>query len=242
MQTTSTLYKQLLAAEHEVRYRVLMDPNNTEYGMGRLISIQTSNQLFEDGSPNVGNAIAGQLDLKLTGFIKEPPKLGKIKIQSQLYSDDQASEWITNGVYFIDTREKDAVTGEITIQGYDAMRKGDQDIYKDGTYYEEWPKTDIEAVNFIAESYLGCTVDERTTELLTRGYEIPFPGYGSEAITARGLLQYIAGINGGNFIISPRGELRFIPLNHIPPKPGSLVDTNGDYIVFGRYRITVEET
>lgn len=245
MQSTSSTYKQLLAADHEVRYRALIyTGTNTydTYGMGYITSLKTSHQLFDSGNPNVGNAIAGQIDLGLRGFISEPPKLAKIKIQTQLYSGNTSSEWLTTGVYFIDTREKDELTGEITIHGYDAMMKGEQDIYKDGTYYETWPKTDIETVQFLAGSdYLDCSVDSRTTELLTRGYSIPFPGYGDNAITVRGMLQYIAGINGGNFIISPTGELRFVQLNNLPPEPGVLTDEDGACIIFGGNRIIVED-
>lgn len=244
MQSTSSVYKQLLAADHDIRYRVLIYSSESSYrtyGMDYITSLKTSHQLFEGGNPNIGNAIAGQIDLGLREFQKEPPKLAKIKVQVQLFSVTATSEWVTTGIYFIDTREKNELTGEITIHGYDAMLKGDQDIYKDGTYYETWPKTDIEAVNFIASDYLGVTVDERTTELLTRGYEIPFPGFGDNAITARGLLQYIAGINGGNFIISPIGELRFVQLNHLPPEPGVLSDEDHVGIIFGGYRIIVED-
>ena len=244
MQSTSSTYKQLLAAEHDIRYRILIYRGLSTYdiyGMNYITSIRTSHQLFEGGNPNVGNAIAGQIDLGLRGFIHEPPKLAKIVVQVQLYSGTTNSEWLTTGTYFIDTRERDAVTGEITIHGYDAMLKGEQDIYKDGTYYETWPKTDIEAVNYIASNYLGCSVDSRTTELLTRKNKIPFPGYGDNAITARGLLQYIAGINGGNFIISPIGQLRFVQLNNLPPEPGVLTDENDSAIIFGGYRIIVEE-
>ena len=244
MQSTSSTYKQLLAAEHDTRYRVLIYTGTNSYdtyGMDYITSLKTSHQLFEGGNPNVGNAIAGQIDLSLRRFISEPPKLAKIVIQIQLYSGSTSSEWLTTGTFFIDTRDRDEYTGEITIHGYDAMLKGEQDIYKDGTYYETWPKSDIEAVNFIASDYLGCSVDPRTTELLTRNYQIEFPGYGDNAITARGLLQYIAGMNGGNFIITPTGALRFVQLNHLPPEPGVLIDENGAAIVFGGYRIIVED-
>lgn len=244
MQSTSSVYKQLLAADHDIRYRVLIyssESSYSTYGMDYITSIKTSHQLFEGGNPNIGNAIAGQIDLGLRGFKKEPPKLAKIKVQVQLYSDSATSEWLTTGVFYIDTREKDELTGEIIIHGYDAMLKGEQDIYKDGTYYETWPKTDIDAVRFIASDYLGVGVDERTNELLTRGYQVPFPGYGDNAITARGLLQYIAGINGGNFIISPVGELRFVQLNHLPPEPGILSTEDGEGIIFGNVGIIVEE-
>lgn len=245
MQQTSSTYKQLLAAEHSVRYRVRIYKSENSYdtyGMDYITQIKTSHQLFESGNPNVGNAIAGQIDLGLRRFKTNPPKLAKIVVQTQLYYESTSSEWLTTGTFFIDTREKDEITGEITIHGYDAMLKGEQDIYKDGTYYETWPKTDIETVNLIASDYLGCEVDERTTQLLTRNYSIPFPGYGDSAITARGMLQYIAGINGGNFIISPVGKLRFVQLNGLPPEPGVLIENEDDAaIIFGGYRIIVED-
>ena len=217
MQNTSALYNSIFASEHTTEYKVVIGSSNTTYDMSYITGLSTTHQVFDDGNPSIGNAISAQIDLSLREFITEPEKMAIIKPYVRLKNQNgTVSEWLQKGVFYIDTRKKDYSTGEITIHGYDALLRGDKDIYTNDASYEEWPKSDIDCVTYLASTFLDAELDSRTISLMTREYEIPFPGYGDDAIQARSLLAYIAGMYGGNFVMSDTGQLRLIVLNNIP--------------------------
>lgn len=129
------------------------------------------------------------------------------------------SEWIQQGVYFVDTREvikSDSGEDVLAIHGYDAMLIAEQN-YPSSNH--SWPYKDALVVAEIA-SAIGVSVDSRTSSYLTAGHMIDLPiGY-----TMREVLERISGMNCGSFVFSPIGELLFVPLY------GFDYEVTGDYL------------
>ena len=142
------------------------------------------------------------------------------------------SEWLQQGKFFVDTREitnNDDGLPMLTLHGYDAMMMAEQDY---DTTDLEWPATDVDIVREIA-SKLSTDVDPRTIEFMTGGYELPLPtGY-----SLRETLAIIAAKYIGSFIISDTGLLRLVSLLDLPRETYLLIDSDGNYIVFGEDRI-----
>lgn len=140
------------------------------------------------------------------------------------------SEWLPQGVYFVDTREvthNDDGLDILTIHGYDAMLKAEND-YPSTNHV--WPYKDILVVNEIAQA-IGVSVDSRVANFMTIGYMINLPaGY-----SMRETLEQIASAYAGNFCISPEGKLVFVPIyGYGEDFTGNyLAVENGDALVFG---------
>ena len=150
-------------------------------------------------------------------------------------TESLTSEWIPQGVFYIDTRQITANYNGIPvliIHGYDAMMKAEQE-YSSNSVVSTAP--DTQYVQAIADE-IGVTVDPRTWEIM-RGYEIPFPlGY-----TMREILGYIAASYVGCFIMTDEGKLRLVSLLGLPEEAhGDLLgDEYGDAILFGGVGILV---
>lgn len=144
------------------------------------------------------------------------------------------SEWLAQGVYYIDTREvtqNNNGLDVLTMHGFDAMLKTEQ-IYSSNSAVGD--NLDIAYVRAIA-SAIGVTVDPRTWEIMQTGYMIPFPlGY-----SMREILGYIASAYAGCFIMSDTGQLRLVALANIEGETRYLIDNAGDAIIFGDDRILV---
>ena len=233
MQTTSALYQSIIADDnHWFETRLVIDGVGI-FGETDLFSISTSHQMFH-GTPTIGSAVAGEINVKMVypqGVTI--PTMAKLMPQVRVCNESQQSEWIAQGIYYIDTRERtvsDANEDVLVLHGYDAMLKAEQmyngDILGDST--------DVEMVGEIA-SQLGLSVDSRTYDLMTEAYTIPLPvGY-----TYREILGYIAAMYAGCFIMSDAGELRLVSIMELPPETNYLIDQDGDAITFGGDRILV---
>lgn len=133
-----------------------------------------------------------------------------------------ASEWIQQGVYYIDTREYiDSEVETIKITAFDAMMKAEQD-YPDTNH--NWPYLDKNVVSEIAQT-IGVPVDSRVNGFLTAGYMVELP----TNYTMREALENIAASYCGNFVITSEGKLMFVPLWGLDPvEDGNyLADSDG---------------
>ena len=178
----------------------------------------------------IGGAVAKEIDLVL----RQPgtiPRMAKMIPSYRLVKGTQASEWIQKGIYYIDTRSVDEVTGVMTIHGYDDMLKAEQ-VWEPAQSLE-FPMTMVQAVNVIAQ-LMGVTLDPRT--VLNQSYTIDYP---ANNYTLRDLLRYIAVANAGNWIITDEGKLRLVSFGEIPVETNYLVEEGGDAITFGGDRILV---
>lgn len=150
-------------------------------------------------------------------------------------TEELTSEWIPQGIYFIDTREVTANNNGLNIlslHGFDAMLKAEQPYSSNATVSDA---PDTEYVQAIADA-IGVEVDSRTWDIM-RGYAMPFPlGY-----SMREVLGYIASSYIGSFVMTDEGKLRLVSLLGLPDRPGEtlLGDEQGNAIVFGDDTILV---
>lgn len=231
MQSTSALYNNIVAGEHEFQFRLIIDGVGT-FGEDQIESISTSIQMF-DGTPDVGKAVAGEVTISMLLPNVAIPKMAVLRPQTRAVNATQQSEWIPQGVYYIDTRERTKNNDGLnilTIHGYDAMLRAEQ-MYAGRITGNS---TDIQMVNEIAYQ-MGVSVDARTTALMTNAYTIPLPtGY-----SYREVLGYIASMYVGCFIMSDEGKLRLVSLLELPHETNYLIDQIGNAITFGGDRILV---
>lgn len=212
MQTTSALYKQIVATEgHWFETKISLSGH--ELLERQIISLERDNQAMTQAKPSVGGALAGSLALTIIAPTFTIPRMAEIDVYIRARTDTLTSEWLPAGVYFIDTRAHDQTAngvGLMRITAYDAMLKGEQD-YPDTSH--DWPYLDRLVVAEIA-SAIGVTVDSRTNSFLTAGFLIDLPiGY-----TIRETLEHIAAAYGGNFVITAENKLLFVPLYGLDPE------------------------
>ena len=241
MQPTSETYKALLAAgaPKEVRARIYVsDYFYNQFGQDSIVESTTRSSMLGSGL-TVGNCIAKELNLVLrTGQIRyQIPRMAKIIMAYRLYDSAQAySEWYPKGTFFIDTREEG--NGVLKITAFDAMLKGEQSYMRTGIQ-GNWPQKDKDIVRQCAYR-LGVSLDPRTESIITREFDVGYPGYGDGAYSVREVLGFIGQMYGGNWIITDEDKLRLIILGDIPDDATNLLVTqNGDYITIGGYRIRV---
>lgn len=232
MQSTSALYQTIIAGDHWFETRLIIDGVGT-YGETDLFAMSTTHEMFHN-SPTIGSAVAGEITVKMV-YPQDVtiPAMAKLLPQVRACNATQQSEWISQGVYYIDTRERTVTEyGEsvLELHGYDAMLKAEQ-MYNGRITGDS---TDIQMVNEIAYQ-MGVSVDSRTTALMTAAYTIPLPtGY-----SYREILGYIASMYVGCFIITDEGKLRLVSITELPPETNYLIDEQGDAITFGGDRILV---
>ena len=233
MQTTSALYQTIIADDsHWFETRLVIDGVGT-YGETDLFAMSTTHEMFHN-SPTIGSAVAGEITVKMVYPTNVTiPVMAKLLPQVRVCNATQQSEWISQGVYYIDTRERTVTDyGEsvLELHGYDAMLKAEQ-MYNGRITGDS---TDIQMVNEIAYQ-MGVSVDSRTTTLMTAAYNIPLPtGY-----SYREVLGYIASMYVGCFIITDEGKLRLVSITELPPETNYLINEQGDAITFGGDRILV---
>ena len=232
MQPTTALYREILAVpDHWFETQLVIDGVGT-FGESELFSISTNLEMFQD-APTIGKAAAGEIHIKMMLPETEIPDMACLRPQVRVCNDTDQSEWLPQGVYYIDTRERtknDDGLNVLTIHGYDAMLKTEQ-MYNGRITGDS---VDIDMVNEIAYQ-IDVDVDPRTTTLMTAAFTIPFPvGY-----TYREILGYIASMYVGCFVMTDAGKLRLVSVLELPKETNYLIDQIGDPITFGGDRILV---
>ena len=266
MQTTSDTYKRIIAGEHQFETSVvigdsgrlvdkdgglilfggdsiLVDTGGPESGFreDKLFSVDSTSEFFKDGYPGVGYANAAYVDISMVAPYNIPRK-GRIGIYVRAVNDTEKSEWMPQGVYYIDTREQthdERGFDVLNIQAYDAMLLAEITYPSDNQH--DYPLLDKTMVQFIADNMkidtggLGIRVDPRTWDIMAAGYKFPLPvGY-----SMREVLGMIGSAYAGNFIISPTGELRLVSMFDLPPETRHLITDDGYKITFGGMYILV---
>ena len=263
MQTTSALYRQILATEpHWFETSIVIGESGdlvTELGdkilfggtailvarsgadggftENQIFNVRTSIQMFQE-DPTIGGAISQEVELTMLKQAGDIPPMGLIVPYVRVCSELGKSEWIRQGVFYIDTREvsdNDGNITTITIHGYDAMLTAEQYWHDNGSLnWSSGTVTDRAMVGNIA-AIMDISVDPRTYSIMNKYYRIPMP----IQYTLREILGYIASMYAGCFIITEVGQLRLVSLLELPPETNLLIDNAGDYIVFGEDRIIV---
>lgn len=235
MQSTSEIYQALLA-EPQTFFETKVLIAGEEYLSDRLVSVRTSGSLFSDDTFSIGGTCSREIEIELIrpGAI---PRMAELRPFVRLSNSVEQSEWIPKGVFYIDTRSVDTQSGRMSITGYDAMLKGEQN-YITADYQGTWPKTDLETVKEICDR-IGVELDDRTETLLTMGVQVQYPGYGDGAYTVREVLGYIGAMYAGNWFISDEGKLYLASMMEFPTETSYLINQRGDALLLGGVRLLV---
>lgn len=258
MQETSSLYKRLLAEPgHWKEYTlvigesgVLVDEFSNRIIFGgtailvattgadsgfresSIMSMSTQKSIFSDSNPSVGNCIAGQITVDMIKPKGDIPRRARLAPYVRLTNGKEHSEWVPKGIFFIDHREYSGDENErMVVNGYDHIILT-EDEFPSST--NEWPRTDIDVVRDIADE-IGVDVDKRTFQIMNKGYKINYPaGY-----SMREVLENIAAMYAGSFIMSETAELLLVTMFGIPKETNYLIDNVGFAVTFGGDRILV---
>lgn len=198
-----------------------------------LFSVNTTIDLF-GGNPTIGTTPSAEIDVEMLNPSGDIPRMSVVIPYVRTTDGEEYSEWIQQGMFFIDTREishNDDGLDMLSFHGLDTMMKAEKDYAETSL---DWPAKDIDVVREIAEQ-MGVSVDPRTIELMTEGYELPL----MTSYTLRETLGYIASMYVGCFIMSDIGELRLVTLTELPEETRYLTDNAGYTLVFGADRILV---
>lgn len=231
MQSTSALYKSIIAGEHYFETKISI--NGEEPIDDFIIQPVTDRKGISGDVPTVGGAVCSIFQVTIVNPSYVIPEKAEIKVYVRAKNATQTSEWIPSGTYYIDTRVKGVTYSSIdtlTITAFDSMIKTETD-YPDTDH--DWPYLDRLVVAEIAEA-IGVEVDSRTYDNLTIGYMVnPPTGY-----VMREVLEHIAAANCGNFVITAENKLLFVPLIGLDPEQnlvGSYLTPEGstDALTFG---------
>ena len=203
---------------------------NGGYGESLLIDMSVTRKTFANGVPEVGCCIAGEIHVQMANPSGTIPRRGRMVPYVRVSNEEEHSEWLKKGVYYVDTRELTANDDGLvilTLHGYDAMLFAEQD-YANSTL--AWPAKDANVLREIAQT-MGVGIDSRVWETIpTAGrYNIQLPS----DYTLRETLGYIGAMYAGNWVMNDDGDLRLIKLNELPTETNLLLDHAGYQLVFG---------
>lgn len=223
-----------MLSDRNHRKQIKIEISGDTYEGNQISSCRVYSELFSESSFGIGGAVSAQIDLDIINP-REIPRGAEIKVFLRLVTEENQSEWVPQGIFYIDTRE----TGSdniLTIHGYDAMLRAEE-VWLTADYAPvNWPMSHTEAVNDIANR-LGVDVDSRT--VLTDQFPVDYPVDEYGDMTMREVLSGIAAINGGNWIITYEGKLCLRRISDIPTDTSYLVEDAGNPIAFGEVRILV---
>lgn len=238
MLNTNATYKAIVGGDYTTECRVIIeDTSGTEHTVGHegLISIETSEGCFD--TFGIGNAVAAEVNLTmLVPKTWTPKRMARMRVHFRVKNATQTSSWYVKGIFYIDTRERTKnLYGEdiMIIHGYDRMLMSEQ-MYANVSWTT---KRDYEVLQEICTKLPEWTLNSETLTYLQAqpAINISTP-YG---FTYREVLQSIAGMRAGNFVIDEAGRLKFIPLNSAPAETFYLITPQGNPITIGGDRIVL---
>ena len=231
MLNVSATYTSILSGPHWSETALVMtDTNGNTHSVYErsLFSVTITDGVCENGFA-IGNAVSAEVDIEMVEPTAWTPKtMGKIGVWYRLCNETQKSEWVSKGVFWIDTREKTKSMGDenvLRIHGYDIMMRAEQ-AYPAVNWNT---RSDYNVVKDICV-YLNVNLDQETDTFFrtTRaGYTLPTP----YNYTIREVLRSIATANAGNFVISEAGRLRLVRMNALPAETYYLITPNTDQII-----------
>ena len=246
MYSVSNLYKSIVTLNPHW-FETKVEINGVSYGENALMSVSTALRVFSQEQPTVGGCLAAELEVKMLAPSATIPRMAQVKPYVRVTDGTQTSEWVPQGIFYIDTREESHNDDELdilTLHCYDAMLKAEADFTGSTISF---PAKDYRVVQLIAYAMGLQTssaasnhngIDERTKTLMNNGsgkYNIGLPvGY-----SMREVLGNIAAMYCGNWIINYDGQLRLVTLTELPDETYYLVDSSYDPITFGGDRIIV---
>ena len=211
MQTRSSTWRQLMqGGSPNVTTRAKI--GTTYYDP--MVAPVVSRGVFDD-APGVGRCGIASLSLVLlTSDVI--PKSAEVRLEMRLSSGSTVSEWLPAGTYFVSQNTVDEATGLVTLTCYDGLLRANQASDTSG----DWPRTQASEVAHIAE-LLELEIDARTS--LSETYMMQKP----TGLTMLTELGYIAACNGGNWMVTPAGGLRLVPLVDSPTQSNATATIYG---------------
>lgn len=244
MHYTSPTYKRIAAGTHTVHTVVELETvgdGEAEYieiGEDRLYSVKTSGSVFPEDEPSIGNFTAREIDLTFNVPDDiEIPQMARIRPFIYIENGSETSERIQKGEFFVDTREYNSDKTKIMIHGFDAALKLEEDLDSSSV---EWPCPVGQLIFVICRSAGIRLTDKVVNKLYQLFYYRRVPLIPNA--TKREVMQWIAAMACGNFLIDDEGSLDFAPLNIVSgaePETSYLVDESGNAITIGGDRIIV---
>ena len=219
MQTTSNNYKVLLENK-QAEYEVGVYVGNTFYSAEHIErdSMRTYGTLYNGkNGPTIGGATSREISLTLKGY--QPisknavirPQVRRV-LRNRLTGEiTAASEWLNKGVFYLDSRNPDDVSGTIQLHGFDIMLILESIPGDLGTdWFGMTPKTYVETLvqKLTEDGWTNVSVDERSTI-----YDNVFLLKPTERTNARQVMNWIATLHGANWTVSESGAFRLIPLS-----------------------------
>lgn len=246
MQTVPEKWSEILATDHIVEFKAVI--NGVTYTYGEIKSASIQKAMMD--KLTIGQAVSAQLDMvfmpqgtiptagEINCYVRlsntDPTVLVADEVANIVKTDDgyvlagsysESTDWIPFGTFYIDTRATDAF-GWMTITAYDRMLAAEQDFPSSAGSMSM-----IAAVSYIAD-YIGVETDSRN-EIAPFRIDSPVGVY-----TMREVLCGIAAASGGNFIITENNKLRLVPLadpdssaDHVPVMSCDLL---GEAVTIGK--------
>lgn len=239
MQNVSSLYEQIIAGDHwfEAKLEIRNPKTNAlvgSYGEDKLFSISTNMQMLQ-ATFEIGNAPSAEIDVKMVMPSETIPTMAKLIPYVRACNSTQQSEWLMQGVFYIDTRERSVTqTGEeaLVLHGYDAMLKAEQMHTRPVTVRDCNLVRSIARAIGLKDSNNNALVDQRTWDIIDENngkYDFTV----SPSYAMRDTLRNIACAYAGWFVITETGYLRLISVTELPKETNYLVDESYDRLVFG---------
>ena len=229
MQTTSDLYKQLLA-QHGHTFELQIEVREREAGpwADPLLTIPMSNiwdlhKVGDFGGTGLfaGKFAAQRIELVLVDVDSaDIPRCARLTPQIRAVGADgeTVSEWIDIGVFFVDNRSWDPSSTCLSITAYDRARQGDK--YDAAPLWQYFMQREMDLINYIGQlgvDAFGCSVDSGSLDLLTAA------GIGgridNEAIigNARDTIARFSASAMSNAVITASDKLRLVPIYNNTP-------------------------
>lgn len=242
MQTTDANYKELFdSGDYIAEAKVVID--GITYEQNKLYNMSVHRKMFKENKPMIGCAVSGEIELSVDDPGRVFSRQAKIVPYYRLRNKTKVSSWIQKGTYYIDTRDIDEETGRIDIHGYDALRLAER-VYPSSTL--TWSATSPTAFDVMKEimTFLTGATDvnsnpsryieqETIDKINATRHIIGFPAQ----YTMREVLESIAAIYGGNFIMSDNGKLKLVSFVGAYEETFYLITETGRRITFGGTRI-----
>lgn len=226
MQTTSALYKRILAdPQHVKEWRVQI--GEATFDKTNLVSIRRSSALY--GKQLIGGACSGSLELVLWDVDSDDvPEMARIELLVRLVSDLGTSEYLQIGTYWVNRRKDDQEDDTLTLQCVDGMMFGEQDFYPAGSAITDWTSKTMREVAQICATKMGIALEDATLFRNAAPYILTAPPVG---YTVRQVLAGIATAHGGNIIVTADNKLRLVPF--VPTDSGARIWRNAASVETG---------
>lgn len=159
MQTTSALYRQILSSDNhwfETKVRI----NGVDYGEDVLFSVSTETAMFA-GNPEVGRAIAGEIDVSLLSPDEIIPPMAKVEafVRIGAYMPTNPDVYIENDALVLDSVA--TISSDIVQFDSSVTTLNDVVLFRGENYltYSEWLPKGVFYIDTRETSHNGNRLD-----------------------------------------------------------------------------------